>query len=315
MRILLTGASGFIGSHLWPKLTKLDHEVFALERYVTGRYVLGKDGSVGKVFADLNDLASIRRLVRELQPEVIIHLASVSPVAYSYDHPLEVMDTNFISTVNLAEAALREVHHFKQFLFASTSETYGIGPNPKREDTLQNPNSPYSVSKVASEDYLRYMWEAYGFPMTLARPFNTYGRTENTHFVVERIIYQMLTSDSIELGDPKPVRDLLYVEDHASGYISCLGNQKALGQAFNFCTGRAVSIRELAKMVARICGFKGELRWNQIPARPLDIRELVGDNSKARKILNWKPKHTLEDGLRLTVEQWRSKLRADSRAA
>ena len=315
MRILITGASGFIGSHLWPKLVDLDHEVFALERYVTGRYVLGKETGLGKVFADLNDPAAIRRTVREVQPEAIIHLASISPVSYSYDHPLEVLETNFTATVNLAEAAMREVHHFKQFLFASTSETYGNGPNPKREDAPQVPNSPYSVSKVASEDYLRYMSDAYKFPVTLLRPFNTYGRTENTHFVVERTIYQMLTSKRVQLGDPKPVRDLLYVDDHVNAYITCLDNAKAIGETLNFCTGRGVTIKELAWMTARVCRFRGEIRWRQIPSRPLDIMELVGDSSKARRMLGWKPKYTLEEGLRLTADAWREVIASRSRAA
>lgn len=315
MRILITGASGFIGSHLWPRLVELDHEVFALERYVTGRYVLGKGTALAKVFADLNDHAAIRRVVREVQPEAIVHLASISPVAYSYDHPLEVLETNLVATANLAEAALNEVHHFKHFLFASTSETYGNGPNPKGEEASQVPNSPYSVSKLASEEYLRYMWEAHKFPVTLLRPFNTYGRTENTHFVVERMIYQMLTSDSVVLGDPRPVRDLLYVGDHVNAYLSCLGNKKALGEVFNFCTGRGVTIKQLAQMTAQICEFKGELRWQQIPSRPLDIMELVGDNSKARKELGWKPRYALEEGLKLTADAWREAIASRSRAA
>lgn len=315
MRILVTGASGFIGSRLCPKLAKLDHEVFALERYVTGRYVLGRGNASGKVFADLNDHPAVRKVVREVQPEAIIHLASISPVSYSYDHPLEVLDTNFIATANLAEAALSEVHHFKQFLFASTSETYGNGPIPKKEDTPQDPNSPYSVSKVASEDHLRYMWEAFKFPITILRPFNTFGRTENTHFVVERIIYQMLTGNRVELGDPRPTRDLLYVDDHISAYLACLGNPKAVGETFNFCTGRSVTIKQLAQMTSRICKFKGELRWQQIPSRPLDIMELVGDYSKARRVLGWKPKYTLEEGLELTANSWRATLKERSGAA
>ncbi len=140
--------------------------------------------------------------IREVQPEVVFHLASISPVSYSYDHPNEVLDTNLTGTVNLAEACLREVPHFKHFLFASTSETFGNGPVPKREDTPQAPNSPYSVSKHAAEKYVLYMWDAYKFPVTVLRPFNTYGRRDNTHFLVERMLVQMLQGECREAGRP-----------------------------------------------------------------------------------------------------------------
>ena len=135
-------------------------------------------------------------------------------MSYSYDHPNEVLDANLTGTVNLAEACLREVPHFKHFLFASTSETFGNGPVPKREDTPQAPNSPYSVAKHAAEKYVLYMWDAYKFPVTVLRPFNTYGRRDNTHFLVERMLVQMLRGDTVKLGDPTPERDLLYIDDH-----------------------------------------------------------------------------------------------------
>jgi NAD(P)-dependent dehydrogenase (short-subunit alcohol dehydrogenase family) len=134
MRILITGATGFIGGHLIGRLV-CEHHVYSLERYMTGRYVLGGHRDVRSVFCDLRDHFAVRQAVRDVQPEVVIHLAAISPVAYSYDHPNEVMDANLQGTIHLAEACLREVPHFKQFLFASTSETYGNGPVPKDEDT------------------------------------------------------------------------------------------------------------------------------------------------------------------------------------
>lgn len=208
-KILVTGGTGFIGSHLAPLLIGHEFDLYMLERYVTGRYVLGQVREVKTVFGDLREYSTIKKIVSEIKPDVVIHLASISPVAYSYDHPQEVIETNFTGTVNLAEACLHEVPHFEQFLFASTSETYGNGPNPKREDTPQNPNSPYAVTKLACEKYLMYLRVAHRFPATILRPFNTYGRKDNTHFVVERIIVQMLQNDTIRLGDPNPVRDFM----------------------------------------------------------------------------------------------------------
>ncbi len=280
-------------------------EVLALERYVTGRHVLGGERKINSVFCDLRDHFAVRRIAKEHQPEVVIHLASISPVSYSYDHPNEVLDANLTGTVKLAEACLREIPHFRQFLFASTSETYGNGPVPKREDTPQNPNSPYSVSKLAAEKYLLFMRDAYGFPVTVLRPFNTYGRKDDTQFVVERLAVQMLQGGPVRLGDPTPLRDLIYIDDHVNAYMTCLGKKNAIGGVYNFCSGRSVSIRELATMLVELTGFEGELAWGDIPARPLDIREMYGDYSKAERELGWRPQVCLKEGLRLTVEYWR----------
>ncbi len=204
MRILVTGTTGFVGSRLLERLAEAGgHDLYSMQRYVTGRYVLGAEHGVKVVFCDLRDQFAVRCAIRELQPEVVFHLASISPVSYSYDHPNEVMDTNLTGTINLAESCLREVPHFKHFLFASTSETFGNGPVPKLEGTPQAPNSPYSVSKHAAEKYVMYMWDAYKFPMTVLRPFNTYGRRDNTHFLVERMLVQMLRGDTVNREIPR----------------------------------------------------------------------------------------------------------------
>jgi len=308
-KVLVTGGSGFIGSHLIPELVKLEYDVYSLERYVTGRYVLSGRRAVKTVFGDLRNHFAVRKIVREVQPDAVVHLASISPVSYSYDHPNEVLETNFLGTVNLAESCLREDPHFKHFLFAGTSEEYGNQKDiPIKEAAELRPCSPYAVSKVAADKYLQYMRDAHNFPVTVLRNFNTYGRKENTHFVVERIITQMLQGKRVTLGDPKPVRDLLYVDDHVNSYITCLGNEKAIGEAFNFCTGRGTSIAQLVKTIKKLTNFKGEVVWNAIPERPLDVAILIGDYSKARRLLGWKPGFTLEKGLKLSVKFWKEKL-------
>ena len=313
MKILVTGGTGFIGSNLIPQLVDLEHEVYSLERYVTGRYVLGGKKSVKTVFGDLCDPFMIRKIVRTVQPEAVIHLAAISPVSYSYDHPNEVVDANFLGTITLAESCLREVHNFKHFLCSGTSEEYGNQETfPIKETAELNPNSPYSVSKAAADMYLRYMRDSYNFPMTLLRNFNTYGRQNNTHFVVERAIVQMLQQKLIKLGDPKPVRDLEYIDDHVNSYVACLNNENAIGEIFNFCTGRSTSIKQLIELIKELTGFEGEIIWNTIPPRPLDIDTLKGDNSKAKRLLGWTPKFTLEQGLKKTIDFWKKKYTKNS---
>jgi len=306
-KVLVTGGSGFIGSHLIPRLIELEYDVHSLERYVTGRYVLGGRRVVKTIFGDLRDHFAIRDLIRKIQPDAVVHLAAISAVAYSYDHPNEVLETNILSTVNLAECCLREVPHFKHFLFAGTSEEYGNQEDmPIKETAELRPGSPYAVSKVAADKYLQYMCDAFEFPVTVLRNFNTYGRKKNAHFVVERIITQMLKQKTVTLGDPAPVRDLLYVEDHVDSYVTCLGNEKAVGQTFNFCTGHGVSIAQLANQIKELVNFKGEIIWNTIPERPLDVATLIGDNSKAKQLLGWKPRFTLKKGLQLTIDFWKT---------
>jgi dTDP-glucose 4,6-dehydratase len=239
----------------------------------------------------------------------VAHLAAISPVSFSYDHFIEVTEANYLGTINLAEACYREVPHFKQLVAAGTSEEYGMTLSDKghklTEESPLHPNSPYAVSKVACDLYLRYMHEAYNFPSTLLRAFNTYGRKHNSHFFVERTITQMLKGGKVYLGDKSTVRDWIYVDDHVDLYVKALGNPKAVGQVIQGCSGKGYTTEETAEIIAKLTGFKGDIVWNATPKRPLDARILIGDNSKAKKLLGWEPRYTLEEGLKKTIDYWK----------
>ena len=306
MRILVTGGTGFIGSHLIPELIKRSYDVYSMERYIAGR--IGQLHRVKTVYADLNDGFTVRKTIRTVKPEVVIHLASISAVSYSYDHPQEVMETNLVGTINLAEACLRETDNFKQLLFAGSSEEYGNnGYEIQVEANALFPASPYAVSKVACEKYLGYMKEAYDFPITILRPFNTFGRKDDSHFLIEKTIVQMFTQKNVRLIDPTPVRDWMYVADHVNAYLTCLNNDRALGRTFNFCTGKGLTIKETVEKISELTDFKGEIQWESAPARPTESKIIIGSYRKARDILGWKPKYSLEEGLKETIEYWRSK--------
>jgi len=313
-RILITGGTGFIGSQLVKRLRGSgSYEVHELCRYVTGRYSLdSRPGDVVKHYANLADFTAVRNVIKQAQPDYVLHLAAISPVSFSYDHYVEVTEANYTGTINLAEACYREVPNFKQFIFSGTSEMYGMSlrNNDERltEDSKLVPNSPYAVAKVAAGLYLDYMKMAYGFPMTILRPYNTYGRTNNSHFFIERTITQMLKGDKVYLGDKSAIRDWLYLDDHVDAYVKALGNKRAIGEVIQVCTGKGYTLEETAGIIAKLTNFKGQVIWNSTPKRPLDAQILIGDNSKARKLLGWEPKYTLEEGLKKTIESWRKAL-------
>ena len=310
-RVLITGSTGFVGRELADRLSKdKKYQIHTLERYVTGRYSLQNSTNVVRHYANLTDFPTVKSVIKDIKPEYVIHTAAISPVSFSYDHFIEVGEVNYLGTINLAEACYREVPRFKQFIFSGTSEEYGLAITDKNksltEDSELHPNSPYAVSKVASDLYLNYMYEAYHFPFTILRPFNTYGRKDNKHFFIESVIYQMLTKKRVELGDPNAIRDWLYIDDHIDGYIKALANPKAIGEDIQLCTGNFYSTRETAEKIKALIGFKGEIAWNATPKRPLDAVVLKGDYSKATRLLNWQPKYNLEEGLKRTIGYWKN---------
>ena len=312
--ILVTGTTGFIGTELLPLLRERGYRVFSLERYVTGRIGKARQPTDDLWFADLKDVFSLTKVIQKIQPDIVIHLGAITSVDYSYRHPQEVLETNFIGTVNLAELCRRYIPNFQQFIFASTAEVYGVCGEQVKDETLTNlqPNSPYSVSKYSSEKYLHYLQKAYNLPVTIFRMFNSYGRKRDNFFVVEKIIDQMLHEDICHLGDPEPVRDFLYYPDQLNAYLSALENPSSIGETFNVCSGVGISIKGLTDKISRLTNFSGELIWRSMPRRPLDIMHLVGSNEKIHRILGVPKPVSLEDGLKKTIDWWRNEVYYDS---
>jgi nucleoside-diphosphate-sugar epimerase len=306
-KVLVTGASGFIGSNLVERL-KNDFDVYALVRYTTGRYVLGELSDVKVLFGDLSEGFRVREIVKYVQPDMVVHLGALSAQSYSYGHPIETLQTNFIGTVNLAEACYKLVDNFELFVFASTAETYGNQNSfPIKESQPLDAHSPYAVSKIASEYYLNYMKKGFNFPVTIMRAFNSYGRKRNRHFLVERVVVQMLDGGDVRLGDPDPVIDWVYVLNHVEGYKKVLDQpDKAVGETFNIATGVGTSIRDLALKISELTGWSGRIIWHTVPKRPVIVSKLVGDPSKIEKMLGWKAEVTLEDGLNRTINHWKT---------
>jgi nucleoside-diphosphate-sugar epimerase len=313
-KILLTGGTGFIGSDLLPRLRSAGHDVYLIIRYVSGgRYNFYDREKT--VIADLRDGDAVRKAVLDVKPEVIIHLAAQTAVSYSFINPSDVFHTNTIGTVNLAAAAL-ECNTIKQFIHASSSEVYGIQTDfPIKETAQPNPTSPYAVSKIACEGYLHLLEKMYGFPVTIMRPFNTFGRAivKNRHYVVERAFTGAIEDGVISLHNGSPIREFVFREDHALAYMCALGNEKAIGETFNICYGTAHTIKGMVNVVADVVGGrlgkKIEVNFKGTPDRPLDIPNLTGDPTKTKTVLGWQPQYNLRSGIEKAVDEWIEALR------
>ena len=320
MRIFVTGMTGFLGDQLAEKLTERGHKLATLARNVatsdrptaanTEAMIRGdKRNGVSYYYGDLSDYLTVSDALTNFKPDVIIHLAAQTSVAYSFTHILEVLNTNFIGTVNMAEAARRELPKLKKFIFSGSVEEYGIQTKfPSKENYELHAASPYGVAKIAAEKFLRYLFEAYGFPSIMFRNANSYGRKYNHQFVIESIIYQMLQGKSpVKLGDPTPFRDFVFEPDLLSAYVLAAesDNKKILGESINIGTGKSLSIKQLAEKIRKITGYKGQIKWNSFPKRSLEIPKLEVDNTKAKKLLKWKPKYSLDQGLKITTSYYR----------
>jgi len=320
MKIFLTGITGFLGQRIAEKLTSHGHELGTLSRNVatgdrasnTESMIRGEAIKGAKYyFGDLIDYLAISDSLKDFQPDVIIHLAAQTSVAYSFSHMKEVFDVNFIGVFNMAEAARREVPNLKRFIWSGSVEEYGIQPEenyPTKEDEIQlHAASPYGVAKIAAENLLKYFYQAYGFPAIIFRNANSYGRKFNHQFVIESIIFQMVQGKSpIKLGDPEPVRDFIFEEDLLNAYILATEseNKEILGEAVNITTSEPISIRNLAEKIRKITGYTGEIQWNSFPKRALEIPTLNSDNSKVKRLLNWAPKYSIDEGLKITASYY-----------
>ena len=311
-KVLLTGGNGFIGQNLAKMLKSENYELHLINGFDSKADKNQK--SYNTHIIDILNYKDINELVNKISPEYVIHLAGLTSIARSYEDFNNTININYSATVNLAESC-RKQGTVKQFIFVGSSDEYGpILKNKTQkinENTPLNPTSPYAVSKANAELYLQYMGNVYDFPYTVVRPFNTYGRKDNNSFFIEKTISKMLSGKhSISLGDPSLVRDWLYVDDHVSGYMKVLGNKKAISQAIQLCTGKGYSIQETAELISKMTGYKGQILWNTMPKRPFEAKIMIGDNTKAKELLGWEPKYTLEQGLEKTISFWKEKLKA-----
>lgn len=315
---LVTGITGFIGSRLAEKLVEADYDVFGLVRPCASRDLKPIEpirDAITLLSGDLTSLNSVTNVLRTANPDLIFHLGALSPVRYSFEHPFQYQEINYLGTLNLVHSLLelRDVKK-RRLLAASSAEVYGIQPNePFKEELPLKPTSPYAVSKAATDIYLRMAARVFGLNCVVMRPTNTYGRKREKAFIVEYLTTSMLAGQKVFVGAPDSVRDYLYVDDHVAAYLLAAERDTALGEVFNFGSGIGISNRDLALECSRILNFDSKnIVFGSYPPgypmRPLisDQPYIVLDSGKAREQLGWKPKVQLEQGLRMVADHWKN---------
>jgi GDP-mannose 4,6-dehydratase len=317
VKVLITGILGFIGSHLAERLVAEKYEVYGVVRRVANRSFevikrISKD--VTLVTGDITDYVSIRNALKTVNPDVIVHLAALTPVRDSFERPFEYQQANFAGTMNVAHAILELPDpQTRRLIAASTAEVYGLQQKePMKESLPLKPTSPYAVSKAAADLYLQMMSRTYDLNCTVLRPTNSYGRKFDSSFVTEYLVTQMLKGEKIYVGTPNSVRDYMYVNDHVNAYFLVMKNTRAKGQVYNVGTGIGTSNKELAEMAADIIGYnKKRIVFGSYPPgypyRPSisDQPSIILDAGKIKEELGWQPTVSLNEGLDKVVSYFK----------
>lgn len=306
--VLITGAGGFIGSHLTEDLINKAGKVKVLVRYNSQRrmgnleYLDKKTKKEIEIFSgDIRETGVLNKAMRGV--DVVFNLAALVGIPYSYLNPHEVAMVNIIGTLNLLTVA--RDNKVCKFIQTSTSEVYGSPDRvPIKEKDCLKPQSPYSASKIGSDAIALSFFYAYGVPVSIIRPFNTYGPRQSARAVIPAIIIQALNGNTVKLGSVKTRRDFSYVKDTVDGFIKIAESDLSIGEAINIGPGEDASILELVDLIGSILGKKLIIIKDSSRIRPekSEVSRLMADNTKAKKLLGWKPRFSLERGLRLTID-------------
>lgn len=309
-RILVTGAGGFIGSHLVEKLVESGAQVRAFIRYNSRgdigllRYLPAPIlSSLEIIGGDLRDPFTIQQVSQNQQ--IVFHLGALISIPYSYHHPYEVAETNFLGTLNVL-AACRQ-NNVEKLIHTSTSEVYGTAQQvPINEQHPLQGQSPYSASKIGADKLAESFYCSYGLPVTTVRPFNTFGPRQSARAIIPTIITQALSAATIQLGNLDTTRDFTYVEDTVNGFIRAAEADVSLtaGKTYNLGTGQEIRMGELARQIIQQINPAIQIEIDPQRLRPQksEVFRLISDNSLARKEINWSPQFDLAAGLQKTID-------------
>ena len=304
--VLVTGADGFIGSHLTELLVREGYKVKALSQYNSFNYWGWLENtdcldSIEVLNGDVRDPHYCKHITKGV--DTVYHLAALIAIPYSYVAPDSYVDTNVKGTLNICQAALE--NGVGRVIHTSTSEVYGTAQYvPIDEKHPVQPQSPYSASKIAADAMAMSFYNAFDLPLTTARPFNTYGPRQSARAVIPTIITQIASGmRSIKLGDVSPTRDFNYVEDTCRGFLALARSERAIGETVNIASNYEISVGDTLRLIGEIMGGDVEFLTDEQRLRPgkSEVFRLWGDNARLFELSGFKPEHTIEDGLRKTV--------------
>lgn len=314
-KILVTGAGGFIGSHLTEELVKVGHDVKAFVHYNSFNswgWIDTFDNELKsqiEVFqGDIRDAYGVKTAMRDV--DAVFHLAALIAIPYSYHSPDTYVDTNVKGTLNVLQAA-RELGT-ERVLVTSTSEVYGTAQYvPIDEDHPYQGQSPYSATKIGADRLAESFYRSFDLPVSIVRPFNTFGPRQSARAVIPTIITQLLSGKTeIELGSLTPTRDFNFVKDTARGFIEIYRSEKTVGQEINIATQKEISIGQLAEELIRQINPEATIVCDEQRLRPekSEVNRLLGCNQKIQELTDWKPHFTFEQGLAETIQFLRENL-------
>lgn len=304
-RILVTGAGGFIGSHLTEKLIKSGCKVRAFVRYNSKNNWGWLEESKYKkdiefYSGDVRDFDSVYDAMRGCN--TVYHLAALIGIPYSYISPAAYIATNIGGTYNILQGA--KLLGVENVLITSTSEVYGSAKyTPIDEEHPISPQSPYAASKASADHIALSYYRSFNLPVKIVRPFNTYGPRQSARAVIPTIITQVLTRNKIRLGSLYPLRDLTYIDDIVSGFIGAAGTSRTVGNVINLGSGSDISVGELVNKILTVAKKKANIIPDDRRVRPRksEVGRLCADISKTRKLIAWSPRVSLDKGLRNTL--------------